>query len=291
MSDCTGVRRGEKRGRTPSLLPYRAGMTRLSLGTYLSHVRSESARFRDALAACDPDARVPSCPDWTAADLLWHLATVQHWWAEVLEARPAEPEEVEPARPETWDELLAAFDRWSSDLVAALEAADPSDAAWNWSDDHTVGFILRRQAHEALVHRVDAELAAGLTSDVDPVLAADGVHEVLAVMYGGCPPWGTWEPGEQLMRVDSTDTGEEVWLRFGTFSGTDPDSGRSYVAEEDFHVVEAPGLDVEPEVVVDGPAAALDLWLWSRGDDAEISVAGDEATYARFRALVDSPIN
>ena len=267
-------------------------MTRLPPETYLAHVRSESARFREVLAGCDPSARVPSCPDWSAADLLWHLATVQRWWAEVLTARPARPEEVEPPRPEAYDALLAAFDEWSAELTAVLETADPADEAWNWSDDHTVGFILRRQAHEALVHRVDAELAAGTTSEVDPVLAADGVEEVLAVMYGGCPPWGSWEPGESLVRVDATDTGDELWVRFGIFSGTDPDSGKSYAGEEDFHVVPAPDdQEIEPDVVVDGPAAALDLWLWSRGDDAEISVAGDDATYARFRAIVDSPIN
>ena len=266
-------------------------MTRLDPEAYLSHIRSESARFREVLTHCDPDTRVPSCPDWNAADLLWHLATVQRWWAEVLTARPARPDEIDPPRPQTYDALLAAYDEWSGELVRVLETADPRDEAWSWSDDHTVGFILRRQAHEALVHRVDAELAAETSSEVDPVLAADGVEEVLAVMYGGCPPWGSWEPGEGLIRVDATDTGDEFWVRFGIFSGTDPDSGKSYAGEEDFHVVEAPGDDVEPDVVVDGPAAALDLWLWSRSDDAHFSVAGDTAVLARFQAIVDSPIN
>ena len=70
------------------------------------------------------------------------------------------------------------------------------------------------------------------------------------------------------MRVDVTDTGEEFWVRFGIFSGTDPDSGTTYADEEDFHVVDAPeDPEVEPDVVVDGTAAALDLWLWSRGGD------------------------
>lgn len=266
-------------------------MNRLPPEIYLSHLHAESARFREVLADCDPEARVPSCPDWTAADLLWHLATVQRWWAEVLVARPAQPEEVEPPRPATYDELLAAYDGWSAELARALETADPAEEAWNWSDDHTVGFILRRQAHEALVHRVDAEQAAGVASELDATLAADGVHEVLDVMFGGCPPWGSWEPGEGLVRVDSTDTGEEFWVRFGIFSGTHPGSGTSYADEEDFHVVAAPEGDVEPDAVVDGPAAALDLWLWHRGGDAEISVAGDEAAYARFRAVVDSPLN
>jgi uncharacterized protein (TIGR03083 family) len=234
---------------------------------------------------------VPSCPDWDAPDLLWHLATVQRWWAEVVGARPAQPDEVDPPRPGTYDELLATYDEWSRQLADVLEGADPAEEAWNWSDDHTVGFILRRQAHEALVHRVDAELAAGVSSEVDARLASDGVHECLDVMYGAMPAWGTWEPGEGLVRVDVTDTGEEFWLRFGVFSGTSPESGTTYGGEEDFHVVEAPGGDVEPDVVVDGPAAALDLWLWSRGDDSAVSVAGDEATYARFRAVIEAPIN
>ena len=278
-------------------LPYGAGVTRSStrLPTegYLSHLRSESARFREVLAACDPTARVPSCPDWSAADLLWHLATVQHWWAEVLGARPAQPEEVEPPRPASYDELLAVYDGWSADLATALEGADPTDEAWTWSDDHTVGFILRRQAHEALVHRVDAELAAGTASGMDPVLATDGVHEVLDVMYGGCPPWGSWVADDDgLVRVDTTDTGEQFWLRFGTFSGTDPDSGTTYADEKDFHVVAPPeDPDAEPDVVVDGTAEALDRWLWNRADDSGISVAGDQETYARFRAIVGSPIN
>ena len=267
-------------------------MTRLPPEAYLSHLRTESARFREVLAACDPAARVPSCPDWDAADLLWHLATVQRWWAEVLTARPARPEEVEPPRPEAYEDLLARYDQWSRELADVLEVADPSHEAWSWSDDHTVGFILRRQAHEALIHRVDAELAADARTDLDPVLASDGVHECLAVMYGGCPPWGHWEPGEELVRVHVTDTGEEFWVRFGIFSGTDPDSGTSYADEEDFHVVEAPhDPEVEPDAVVDGTAAALDLWLWSRADDTDISVAGDQGVLARFRAVVDTPIN
>ena len=279
---------------TPAVggLAYRARMTTLAPETYLSHLRSESARFREVLADCDPAARVPSCPDWSAADLLWHLATVQRWWAEVLAARPERPEEIDPPRPEAYDELLSLYDQWSSDLATRLEEADPREEAWTWSDDHTVGFILRRQAHEALIHRVDAEQAAGIASEIDATLAADGVDEVLDVMYGGMPPWGTWTPGEDTVRVDVTDTGAQIWLRFGIFSGTDPESGTSYADEEDFHVVEAPDdEDVEPDVVVDGTAAALDLWLWNRGAEADVSVVGDEAIHDRFRAVVGTPIN
>ena len=160
---------------TPSV----AGMEPLPFPTYLDHIRTESARFREVLADCDPTARVPACPDWDAADLLWHLAGVQAFWADV-DPDPAGGRRrglrgEAAARPETYDGLLAAFDEHSAALVDALAAADPADEAWHWSDDHTVGASFSRQAHEALIHRLDAEETAGTFTPLDPALAADGV--------------------------------------------------------------------------------------------------------------------
>lgn len=272
-------------------------MPHLDAATYLTHIRAESARFRDVLAACDPAAPVPSCPDWDAGDLLWHLVTVHWFWTTAVVDRPTRVDESrEPARPSTHEESLALFDRWSRALGDALDGVDPATEAWTWSSDpadHTVGFILRRQAHEALVHRIDAELAAGSAlgdMDVDAELAADGVHEVLDVMYGGCPPWGSWVPLDVRGRLDCTDTADEVWVQLGLFSGTDPRSGDVIANEEDLHVVEAPAED-EPAFVIDGPAAALDAWLWHRADDTALSSAGDREALDRFRAAVRHPIN
>src|SRR5690349_19460608 len=87
-----------------------ADMARLDFPTYLEHIRAESARFSDVLADCDPAAPVPSCPDWTAADLLWHLVGVQDWWAWCIENRPKSPHTdgyTEPERPASYDEMLA----------------------------------------------------------------------------------------------------------------------------------------------------------------------------------------
>ena len=97
-------------------------MTRLTPEAYLDHIRAESARFRAVLADADPAARVPSCPDWDAADLLWHLTKVQRFWAGAVADRPAEPAEGEEAydaeRPATHPELLAAYDVASAALAA-----------------------------------------------------------------------------------------------------------------------------------------------------------------------------
>ncbi|WP_432479087.1 maleylpyruvate isomerase family mycothiol-dependent enzyme [Nocardioides sp. GXQ0305] len=266
-------------------------MTRLSFEQYLGHLETESRRFRDVLADCDPRARVPSCPDWNAADLLWHLgAEVQDFWAWVVTNRPKHPREghQEPTRPSSYDELLALFDDRSAALVSALRDADPADEAWTWASEQTVGFTFRRQAHEALIHRVDAELAAGATpAPIDPALATDGVDEVLAVMYGGGPAWGTFSGLPHWIRVDVTDTGESVWVQLGHFSGTDPDDGTVY-DEEDIAAVDAPG--VEPDAVISAPSDVLLLRFWRRGDGADIHLAGNLEIVDRFRRVIHQPI-
>ena len=266
-------------------------MTRLSPEDYLAHLRADSARFRAVLADCDPEARVPSCPDWSAADLLWHLAGVQWFWSRIVADRPAPPAEDDPGpeRPEAYADLLAAFDEHSAALVAALEAADPADHAWTWAPEQTVGFTFRRQAHEALIHRLDAELTAGQVTPLDAALASDGVDELLGVMFGGIPPWGTFASTGQRIRVDCTDTGDVFWVETGHFSGTDPESGTAYADELAVEPLDDPGT--EPDVVIAGPAAALDAWLWRRGTDDEVTVSGDRPAYDLFREAVNHPID
>ena len=267
------------------------GMTRLEHESYLAHIADESRRFREALADVDPAARVPACPDWSADDLLWHLTTVQGWWATVLEGRPDRPEDDDPERPASHADLLGAFDASHERMMAAFEGVAPTEAAWTWSSDpahHTVGFIGRRQAHEALIHRVDAEQCAGTSTEIDAQLAADGVEECLDVMYGGCPPWGTWSPLPHYVRFDMSDVDESVWVQLGRFSGTDPDGVPH--EEEDLHVVPDPGQ--EPDAVIEAAsAAALDLRLWKRGPGDDFHLAGDRSMVARVRAITHPPIN
>src|SRR3954468_20120869 len=201
---------------------------------FLADLRQESARFRAALAGVVPTARVLTCPDWDAADLLWHLAEVQHFWGVIVRDKLNDPEQSEadkPERAEDYDGLLAQFDEAHTILVEALDGTADEVPVWTWFEaDRSVGFVRRRQAHEALVHRLDAELTAGAVTDIDPALAADGVLEVLQAMYGA-PDWATHELDGPVGRVSVSDTGEHWLVRIGHWSGHSPNTGKTYAAE------------------------------------------------------------
>lgn len=264
-------------------------MPRLDTSDYLTHLAAASARFRAVLTDADPATTVPGCPAWRSDDLLWHLTEVQSFWAWVAAHRPAGPEDrPSPQRPATRPELLSLFDETSEALLESLTGVDAAEKAWTWSEDQSVGFIVRRQALEALVHRLDAEQTVGDVTTMDAVLCADGVEEVLDVMYGGCPPWGDFSPLPHYLRVDSIDTDTSVWVQLGRFSGTDPKDEVRY-EEDDIAVVADPG--VEPDAVISGRAEVLLARLWRRGDGADIHQAGDMEIIDRFRTAIHHPLD
>ena len=80
-----------------------AGGGAMELDEYLPVLEKTNRRFADAAAeavlARGWTAPVPGCPGWRLADLVWHLAEVQHFWAWVVRTRAADPSTyVEPVR-------------------------------------------------------------------------------------------------------------------------------------------------------------------------------------------------
>ncbi|HEX2299582.1 MAG TPA: maleylpyruvate isomerase N-terminal domain-containing protein, partial [Pseudonocardiaceae bacterium] len=116
-------------------------------------------------------------------------------------------------------------------------------------------FWARRQAHETTIHSVDA-VAAGCrrwptTSDVDidPVLAADGIDELLmGFITRGKGRLHAAEPYRLLVRTD--DTGHAWTLRISQGP-----------------IVTTPGGTQRPEAVFSGTAVQLYLSLWNRADE------------------------
>lgn len=261
---------------------------------FLGHLARESARFAAALRDAPSDARVPTCPDWDADDLIWHLADVQWFWGTIVAEKITETERSDaldhPQRPDGRAGLLDFYERASRDLGEALASQPPDATAWTWSDDQTVGFIRRRQAHEALIHRIDAEETAGERTAIDTALSSDGVDEVLRVMYGGVPSWGEFTPdAADTVRLRTTDTGASWFVTLGRFVGTDPDDGET-IDDSDMRIADTDaGQPAAAEL--SGSAADLNCWLWHRPTVGEVERKGDERVLAAFDAAIAPGIN
>jgi uncharacterized protein (TIGR03083 family) len=258
---------------------------------YVAHLTADSERFAAVIAGLPPEAAVPSCPDWTADDLLWHLAEVQWFWGTIVREKVtgADAQQHKPQRPDGRAELAGFYDRSSRGLREILAATPAQSPAWTWSDDQTAGFIRRRQAHEALIHRVDAELAAGDRTGMDAQLSADGVDEVLRVMYGPLPSWGIFTPGDaQPLRLRATDTADSWLITLGRFTGTDPGDEKTY--DEPAILTASQDQGLPAAATVSGGAADLDLWLWHRSAGAELERSGDLEMLSRFESAIASGI-
>ncbi|YAL82160.1 maleylpyruvate isomerase N-terminal domain-containing protein [Dermacoccaceae bacterium W4C1] len=254
---------------------------------------SESARFRAVLTSCDPAAQVPTCPEWTADDLLWHLGDCHQFWATILGDGLVEDDQiealVEPERPTAHAELLGFFDIQNAALVRAAQQVAPEAARWMWvSDDafHHAGYLVRRQAQEGLIHRIDAELTAGTEhAAVSGEFAADGVDEALILIHGNTPAWGALTLDGRAVTVTAVDTGDAWTLHLGRFVGTSRD-GR----DRDLPLWRAERqVDACAEKAaahLSGTALDLDLWLWGRGDESTLRISGDPAAVDHVRAVV-----
>ena len=223
---------------------------------------------------------VPTCPGWSIADLVRHLTEVQLFWTHIVGRRPLGPDSYEePPRPAD-TELVAELERAVAGLVDVLTDVDPSEPAWSWADDHTVGFTLRRQSHEAVVHHVDARLAAATSVPaIEPLLAADGIDEMIGVMLSGVPDQAVFERTRGVIELCARDTGDSWTLAFGRMIGTSLESGTRF----DLDALEP--VDEAADATITGSAVDLHLWLCGRGDIDELEIAGEPTWAHRLRSI------
>ena len=236
---------------------------------FLDCLAADFARLR-AVAPTDPTAAVPSCPGWTVADLTHHVGEV--YLHKTLAMR-------EGAEPDPWppeeladEEPLALLDRAYAGMLDEFAAHRPEDPAGSWyTPDQTVGFWIRRMAHETVIHRIDAELGTG--QPVAPVpadLAVDGIDELLKVFVAySVATWGDYftdilagSPG----RTSTVRTEGAAW-RVRTGPGL-------------FAVEDGVGDDAA-DVRVSGPPTAVLRWVWNReGPDEPSGVTIEGASQA-----------
>lgn len=267
-------------------------------------IRQESDRLAAALAAADPSRRVPTCPDWTAADLLWHLTEVHEFWAGVLAARITAADEAmaleEAAAPRPEDPAAVPGRRAdaTASLLAALEAREDDEPAWFWSSaEQTVGITRRMQMHEATLHRVDAELTADLpVTPVEAEVAAAGLDHVLDVMWPAAfewiPDWATARPVAAI--AIRPRGGADRLLGISRWSGTRPRDGREFDVPVGRLLRSPAEARALPRAAVSGSALALDLWAWGRspaldhlaGGAERTEIEGDAEAVAQLEALL-----
>ena len=144
--------------------------------TYLEHLRRDG----DALARAaerDLATRVPSCPEWTMADLLRHTSQVHRnrtVLARLGDTKYPRGLEAEPG-PDNVDDLVEWYRAGLDELIVALKEVGPDAPTWTWTGENKVAFWIRRMAQETTVHRWDAQNAIGDPEPIEAGLASDGV--------------------------------------------------------------------------------------------------------------------
>lgn len=259
---------------------------------YARHLLREVAAFEAAgraAAGLEAAPAVPSCPGWTATDLILHLGVVHRFVARVIGERMQQPpaggdrawlglaEEWQgwlppahaPQRSPMPAGLLDWFHDGAADLAERFRTTAPGEQVWTWSADHSVGFWLQMQAIEAAVHRWDAENTVRAVRPLDAALAADAIGQTFEVMA----------PMRRAVGNAPSGQGE----RF-SFQRTD-EPGRWVVQfDGDAVLLGTPGDHYD--IQISGTASDLALFLWQRTWTGKLDIQGDTALLSRYFALV-----
>jgi uncharacterized protein (TIGR03083 family) len=227
-------------------------------------------RLREVVAGALGET-VPSCPDWTGADLAKHVARVYLHKTETIRRG----EFPKPWPPDLGADPLAALDRAYGELTAEFAAHEPGERALTWYEPvQTVGWWIRRMAQETVIHRVDAELAAGKEPLPIPAdLAADGIDEVLVcfLAYGS-----TAYPEELADELADCD---------GATARIDTESG-SWLVQLGPDAVSVERTSADAEAVIRGSEDAVLRWLWRRTGNASVELDGNRSVAGKLHHML-----
>jgi uncharacterized protein (TIGR03083 family) len=133
------------------------------------------------LKAADLRAPVPSCPGWSLGDLVRHIGGGHRWAEEVVRTRATEWLPDDQIRQVSGDDTGELPGDWlvegATRLAETLRTAGGDTPIWAPFDYDRMTFWARRFAHETLVHRADATLAAGTGFAAAPDVVVDAMDE------------------------------------------------------------------------------------------------------------------
>jgi len=230
-------------------------------------------RLQEVAASADLTAQVPSCPGWTMTDLVRHVGEVYLQKVECIrlgrEPDPWPPEGLDAEPP------LPLLDRSYAALIRELTNRRLEDHSYTWyGPDQTVGFWLRRMAHETLIHRVDAELGTGVPiAPIPDDLAVDGIDELLVVFVEFST--ANWPDYFTAILADAANRSVRIVT-----------PQRSWTMRLTTRDVRAVQSDADkPSATIDGTPAEVLLWLWGRRPDAPIT-SGEATTITTLRRVL-----
>jgi uncharacterized protein (TIGR03083 family) len=233
----------------------------MDVAEYIERLRREGERLAEAAGWAGLEAPVPTCPGWRVGDLLTHVGGVHRWAA--AQVRSGRPEPLTAAFPE---QTLDGYRESLRDLLDALTTAAPDVTCWAFLPAPSpLAFWARRQAHEAAVHRVDAESASDSVTGFPAGFAVDGIDELLFGFYSR--PGGRLvadPPRSMALRATDTDAAWTVHL--------EPDGRRFRRGAE------------PADLTVAGPASDLYLLLWNRRGATGLAVDGDPGVLDLWRS-------
>jgi uncharacterized protein (TIGR03083 family) len=237
----------------------------LKESNYDESLRRDSHKLLEA-ARGHFEASVSSCPGWSVRELVAHTGEVHRFWAQVVERRIQDREEIEPVLIPSDDELEAWFAEGAAHLSDVLSSVDGGVPVWTWSLQKDVAFVKRRMAQETAVHRWDAQASTMKADAIEPELARDGVDEFFDVHM----------PAEEARL---TGNGETIH-----FHQTDGD-GEWILTVGDRTTVERGHS--RSDTAVRGTGSDLLLMLWRRLPPSQLEVLGRPANLERFLAWID----
>ncbi|MEV4174114.1 maleylpyruvate isomerase family mycothiol-dependent enzyme [Nonomuraea sp. NPDC049709] len=146
-------------------------------------LREHTAGFARAAAGGEPDATVPTCPEWRLATLVGHIGQADRWAAEIVRTGAPQPipypREADPGPPGEWEGWLRAG---AEELITAVGEADPGARMWSIVGPAPATLWLRRMFCETAIHHYDAALTTGAAYRIADDLAADVLTEGLEMM-------------------------------------------------------------------------------------------------------------
>jgi uncharacterized protein (TIGR03083 family) len=254
----------------------------MDTSAYVTAVVEQTRALADLVHGADASAQVPTCPEWTLADLVDHVGATQRMVVMLVGERMTEPSSAfarqvsAPADPGQWRAWLTDG---ADEAVRAFASAADDTPVWDPSGGAAgVPFWSRRLFGEICVHGADVAATVGVRYELAPERAVGAIEDWLDTMTSS----GYWEN-----RPDFADAmrGDGQTLHFHA-----TDAQGEWVARREPDRVVLERAHLKADVAVRGPATELLLVLSRRRpmDAAStLEVLGDRALFDHWIGHMD----